>query len=114
MPSSLFDLSGRVALITGSTKGLGEAKARVLAEHGTHVIVSSRKQEICDRVTTELRDNGLNAGDMACNIEQQNAIDTAYDHIAKVHSFPDILVNDAVCNPWRIIEDTDRPLLLKA
>ena len=40
----LFDLSGRVALITGSSQGLGKATARVMAERGAHVIISSRKQ----------------------------------------------------------------------
>jgi len=114
MPGQLFDLSGRVALITGSTQGLGEATARVLAEHGAHVIISSRKQDACDQVAAALRDDGLIAEGLACNIGHQDAIDGAYAHIAKTHGRLDILVNNAVLSPWRSIEDTDRPLLLKA
>jgi NAD(P)-dependent dehydrogenase (short-subunit alcohol dehydrogenase family) len=114
MTASLFDLSGRVALITGSTQGLGEATARVLAEHGAHVIISSRKQEACDRVAATLRDDGFDAEGLACNIGHQEAIDAAYEHIGKTHGRLDILVNNAVLSPWRTIEDTDRPLMLKA
>ncbi len=44
MSDKWFDLTGRVALVTGSSQGLGEATARVLAEHGAHVVISSRKQ----------------------------------------------------------------------
>ncbi len=114
MPDPLFDLSGRVALITGSTQGLGEATARVLAQHGAHVIISSRKQPVCDRIAAGLRDDGLKAEGLACNIGHQDAMDGAYDQIAKNHGRLDILVNNAVLSPWRSIEDTDRPLLMKA
>ena len=60
-PMKAFDLHGQVALVTGSTMGIGEATARVLARSGAHVIVSSRKQADCDRVAAELRAEGLSA-----------------------------------------------------
>jgi NAD(P)-dependent dehydrogenase (short-subunit alcohol dehydrogenase family) len=113
-PGSLFDLDGRVALVTGSTKGLGEATARVLAEHGAHVVISSRNQDACDAVAASFRDDGLNAEGVACNIGREADIATMYAHLAERHSRLDILVNNAVLSPWRSIADTDRPLMLKA
>ena len=112
MTDKRFDLTGRVALVTGSTQGRGEATARVLAEHG--VIISSRKQEACDELAAGFRDQGLSAEGFACNIGHEKAITAIYDHLAKTHGRLDILVNNAVLSPWRSIEDTDRPLLLKA
>jgi NAD(P)-dependent dehydrogenase (short-subunit alcohol dehydrogenase family) len=114
MPDALFDLTGRVALITGSTQGLGEAAALVLAQHGAHVIISSRKQEACDTVAARFRDQGLSAEGFECHIGREAAIEAIYAHITDTHGRLDILVNNAVLSPWRSIEDTDRPLLLKA
>ena len=85
MSDDLFDLTGRVALITGSTQGLGEATARVLAEHGAHVVISSRKQDACDEVAARFRDDGLSAEGFACNIGKEAAIQAIYDHLAKTH-----------------------------
>ena len=114
MTDGLFDLTGRVALVTGSTQGLGEATARVLAEHGAHVIISSRKPEACNTVAARFRAQGLSAEGFACNIGDAAAIEGIYDHLARAHGRLDVLVNNAVLSPWRSIEDTDRSLLLKA
>ena len=56
-----FDLTGRVAIITGASKGIGEAMARGLAEFGATVVVSSRKQEAVDSVATQFQQEGLSA-----------------------------------------------------
>jgi NAD(P)-dependent dehydrogenase (short-subunit alcohol dehydrogenase family) len=114
MTDPLFDLSGRVALITGSTQGLGEATARVLAERGAHVIVSSRKQVACDAVASQFRADGLSAEAYACNIGKEAEIDDIYEHIESSHGRLDILVNNAVLSPWRSVMETDRALMLKA
>ena len=114
MSDELFDLTGRVALITGSTQGLGEATARILAQHGAHVVISSRKQEACDEVAARFRDDGLSAEGFACNIGKEAAIQAIYDHLESTHYRLDILINNAVLSPWRSIEETDRPLMLKA
>src|SRR5215469_13849770 len=53
-PMSLFDLSGKVALVTGSTKGIGEAIVHRLAEHGAKVVVSSRKADACEKVAGDI------------------------------------------------------------
>jgi NAD(P)-dependent dehydrogenase (short-subunit alcohol dehydrogenase family) len=114
MSDGIFDLTGRVALVTGSTQGLGMATASVLAEHGAHVIISSRKQEACDAVAARFRDRGLDAEGIACNIGHEAAIEAIYAHITDTHGRLDVLVNNAVLSPWRSIEATDRPLMLKA
>ena len=114
MSSTLFDLSGQVALITGSSQGLGKATARVLAEHGAHVIISSRKQDACDAVAAAFREEGLSAESFACNIGREEDITAIFNHIETTHGRLDILVNNAVLSPLRSIEDTDRPLMMKA
>ena len=68
MTNSLFDLSGWIALIAGSTQGLGEATARVLAEHCAHVIISSQKAKACNKIMDASRNDGLSAEDLALNI----------------------------------------------
>jgi NAD(P)-dependent dehydrogenase (short-subunit alcohol dehydrogenase family) len=55
MTTSLFDLNDKVALITGASRGIGEEVARLLAEQGAHVIVSSRKQDACEKVAESVR-----------------------------------------------------------
>lgn len=108
-----FDLSGKVALVTGSTMGIGEATARVLAEQGAHVIISSRKQDQCDQVATAMREGGLSAEGKACHIGRMEDIGEMYRHIRERHGRLDILVNNAVLSPWRTIEDTDVALFDK-
>ena len=51
MANALFDLSGRIALVSGASRGIGEAIARLLAKHGAHVVCTSRKVEACDTVS---------------------------------------------------------------
>jgi NAD(P)-dependent dehydrogenase (short-subunit alcohol dehydrogenase family) len=114
MSDPLFDLTGRVALVTGSSQGLGKATARVLAQRGAHVIISSRKQEACDAVAAEFRDDGLSAEGYACNIGHAEDIDAIYTHIESNCGRLDILVNNAVLSPWRMIAETDRSLVMKA
>lgn len=114
MSDPLFDLTGQVALVTGSTQGLGEATARVLAQHGAHVIISSRKQDACENVAAQFRADGLSAEGFACNIGRQDDITAIFAHIESEHGRLDTLVNNAVLSPWRTIEDTDRGLFMKA
>ena len=68
MTNSLFDLSGWIALNTGSTQGLAEATARVLVEHCAHVIISSQKEKACYKIIDAFGNDGLSAEGLACNI----------------------------------------------
>jgi dehydrogenase/reductase SDR family protein 4 len=68
MTSSLFDLRGKVAIITGSSRGLGLASAKGMAEHGARVVISSRRAEACDAAAAEIRATGAEAIAVPCNI----------------------------------------------
>jgi NAD(P)-dependent dehydrogenase (short-subunit alcohol dehydrogenase family) len=108
-----FDLTGKVALITGSTMGIGEATAKVLAQAGAHVIISSRKQNECDEVAARFREQGLSAEGRACHIGRMEDIEAMAGYLREQHGGLDILINNAVLSPWRTIEDTDVGLFTK-
>lgn len=97
--SGLFDLSGQVALVTGTTRGLGYEIAMAYARAGADIVVSSRKQEACERVAAEIRALGRKALAYPCHVGHWNEIDglveAAYDTFGKV----DILVNNAGMSP---------------
>ena len=108
-----FDLSGKVALVTGSTMGIGEGTALVLARAGAHVVISSRKADDCARVAQAFRDQGLSAEGRACHIGRMDDIAAMGEHLRERHGGLDILVNNAVLSPWRTIADTDEALFTK-
>ena len=109
-----FDLSGKVALVTGSTMGIGEGISRVLARAGAHVVISSRKLEDCERVAAEFAKDGLSAEGRVCHIGRMEDIASMFAHLKEKHGGLDILVNNAVLSPWRSIDDTDPALFMKA
>ena len=97
----LFDLTGKVALVTGASRGIGESIARLLAQYGAHVIVSSRKIDGCEAVASSIRDAGGHVGDM---VQITDTFATIQQEFKKL----DILVNNAAANPYfGHILDTD-------
>ena len=95
-----FNLSGRVAIITGASKGIGESIAWGLAEFGATVVVSSRKQEAVDEVAASLVKSGFSAMAMACHVgDAQQRTDLIEKVLAKFGRI-DILVNNAAINPY--------------
>ncbi len=99
----LFDLSGRVAIVTGSTKGIGRAMAQGLATAGATVVVSSRKQDACDQVAAEIeRDTGARAVGMACHVGDWDGVGTFVRGVHERLGRIDVLVNNAGINPARI------------
>ena len=97
---SFFNLEGKVALITGSTKGIGKAIAQRMAEQGARVIISSRNQDACDAVAAELRDKGLEATGVACNINYQEQLENLVGAAHAAYGAIDILVCNAALNPF--------------
>ena len=114
MPTKLFDLSGRVALITGASRGIGEATARLLAEQGAHVIVSSRKQEDLDKVAAAIGAAGGKATAIAAHQGESAALKSLIEEISDRFGRLDILVNNAATNPYfGHISDTDAGMIDK-
>jgi NAD(P)-dependent dehydrogenase (short-subunit alcohol dehydrogenase family) len=93
------DFSGKTALVTGASRGIGEATARLLADRGAHVVVSSRKIESVDAVAASIRDGGGKASSFACHVGDPDAIDSLFDHVAQEFGGLDVLVNNAATNP---------------
>lgn len=101
---NLFDLTGKVAIITGSTKGIGKAIAEQMALHGAAVVVSSRKQDACEAVTAEInelvKDGVGSAISIPCNIGHKDQLQSLVDETRKQLGKIDILVCNAAVNPF--------------
>jgi len=100
MGDALFDLRGKTALVTGASRGIGAATARLLAAHGAHVVVSSRRQDSCDAVVAQIRADGGSAQAIAAHIGDAASIDALFARIATDGRALDILVNNAAANPY--------------
>jgi dehydrogenase/reductase SDR family protein 4 len=95
----LFNLKEKVAVVTGSSKGIGEAIARGLAEHGAKVVISSRKQESVDEVAAQFRADGLEATGIACHVGKADQREALIQQTIAHYGGIDILVNNAAINP---------------
>ncbi len=99
MTNPLFDMAGKVALITGSTKGIGRSIAEEMARCGAKVVISSRKAEACEAVAEELKAAGFEAIAVPCHVghkeELQRLVDTTLETWGRI----DVLVCNAATNP---------------
>jgi NAD(P)-dependent dehydrogenase (short-subunit alcohol dehydrogenase family) len=100
MSKSLFDLSGKVAIVTGSTKGIGRSIAESLARAGAKVVISSRKADKCEEVATLIRSEGLEAAAIACHIGKREDVEHLVSETKKQFGQIDILVCNAAVNPY--------------
>lgn len=100
MIDPLFDLTGKVALVTGGSRGLGYEMVKAFAEHGADVIIASRKLENCEQVAEEVRALGRSALAVAVHAgkwdELDRLVETAYAEFGRI----DILVNNAGMGPY--------------
>lgn len=100
MSMKLFDLTNKIALVTGASRGIGESIAKTLAAAGAHVIVSSRKIDDCQTVADAIKAAGGSAEALACHVGNMDDISSTFAHIRDTHGRLDILVNNAAANPY--------------
>ena len=106
--SNLFGLEGKIALVTGASRGIGESIARAFAANGAHVIISSRKLDGCEAVAAAIRADGGSAEAFACHIGEMDQIGALFQAVEAKHGRLDVLVNNAATNPYfGPIADTD-------
>lgn len=100
MTDPLFDLSGQTALVSGASRGIGEAIAHLLAAHGAHVICTSRKLEGCQAVADAIAAAGGSAEAHAVHVGDPAAIEALFATLDAAGKRVDILVNNAAANPY--------------
>ncbi|MGG5870878.1 SDR family oxidoreductase [Pseudomonas peli] len=106
--TQLFDLDGKIAFVSGASRGIGEAIAKLLAQQGAHVIVSSRKIDDCQKVADAIIADGGKATAVACHIGEMEQISNVFAQIKEQFGRLDILVNNAATNPqFCNVLDTD-------
>lgn len=100
--SKLFDLAGKVAIVTGSSRGIGKAAAEALAAHGAKVVISSRKQDACDEVAAAIdaRHGAGTALAVAASISDKAALRHLVDAARRAFGRIDVLVCNAASNPY--------------
>ena len=100
--ANLFDLTGKTAVITGSSRGIGKAIAHRLAEHGANVVISSRKADACEAAAAEINDAVGRRAAIAipCNIAVKEALQQLVSETERAFGKIDILVCNAASNPY--------------
>lgn len=95
LAASLFDLSGKVALVTGASSGLGEHFARTLAASGATVLAAARRRERLEKLAREIAAGGGKALPVVLDVTDGASVQAAFDEAARVAAVPDIVVNNA-------------------
>ncbi len=96
----LFDLGGKVAVVTGASRGIGRAIAQRMAEHGASVVISSRNLEACEEVAAEIRTRGGEASAAACHIGRKPELESLVESTLARWGRIDVLVCNAAVNPY--------------
>jgi dehydrogenase/reductase SDR family member 4 len=100
MTSQLFDLRGKVAVVTGSSRGLGLASALGMAEHGARVVISGRKPDTCAAAAEQIRAAGGEAIAVPCNIGRKEDLQHLVDTTVAKWGRLDIVMANAAIHPW--------------
>src|SRR4051794_40397666 len=98
--TGLFDLKGKVALITGSTRGIGKSMAEELARAGAKVCVSSRKEDACQDVKAEFEKKGFEVMAKPCNVSRKEELQALVDATRGKWGRLDIVIANAASNPY--------------
>lgn len=96
---SIFSLNGKVALVTGASKGIGLSVAEIFAAAGAKVVISSRKQDALDKEAEILKEKGYQVTGIACNVGQMDSLENLVTETINSYGQLDILVNNAASNP---------------
>lgn len=99
MNNPLFDMTGKVALITGSTKGIGRSIAEEMARLGAKVVISSRKADACEQVASELKAQGFEAIAVPCHVGKKEDLQNLVNKTLEAWGKIDVLVCNAATNP---------------
>lgn len=106
--SDKFDLSGKTAIVTGASKGIGKSIALALGQQGANVVISSRKQEACDSVVAEFEQEDIIATGIACHMGNSEQIHGLVQKTIEKFGSIDIVINNAATNPiFGNVEDAD-------
>lgn len=95
-----LDMQGKVAIVTGASRGIGEAIARALAKHGAKVVLSARKMEGLTQVADAIRADGGDATPIACHAGQEEQLRQLVSQSVAAYGKVDILINNAATNPY--------------
>ena len=97
---SFIDVSGKVAVVTGASRGIGEAAARRLAASGAKVVLAARKLEPLEAVTESIRADGGDARAVACHTGRADEVEALVQAAVDAYGQVDVLVNNAATNPY--------------
>src|SRR6202521_5952292 len=100
MSKSLFDLSGKVAVVTGSTRGIGKSMAEELARAGAKVVISRRKADACEAVRAEFEKQGCEVLAQHCNVSRKEELKALVDKTVAKWGRIDIAIANAAVNPY--------------
>ena len=100
MKPNLFNLNGKVALVTGSTRGIGRSIAEELGRAGAKVVISSRKADACEQVKAELENENLEVLAKPCNVSRKEELQALVDATLAKWGRIDIVVANAATNPY--------------
>ena len=111
---NLFDLTDKVAIVTGSSRGIGASIAEAFAEFGASVVLSSRTKESVDEIATNIKKNGFKAEAVECHVGEEEQLKNLVETTIKTYGKIDILVNNAGINPvFDRLENADDKLFNK-
>ena len=99
MVANVFDVSNKVAIITGGSRGLGRAMSMAFADAGAKVVIASRKQAACDQLVAEIRAAGGDALAVACHVGEWSGLESLVQAAKEHYGRLDILINNAGMSP---------------